>query len=96
MKTTIISIFLFTSLLSGGIDTVWTKSFDSGSGDIGYSVEQTTDGGFVVAGYTNWEVTVGSDIWLIKMDSLGNEEWNQTFVGSNYYELVTNYPLVKL
>ncbi|SVA12773.1 uncharacterized protein METZ01_LOCUS65627 [marine metagenome] len=33
MKNFIFVVFLFTSILSGAVDTFWTKSFESGSGD---------------------------------------------------------------
>lgn len=57
-------------------DTLWTRTFGGIELDIAKSVQQTTDGGYIVTGY------VGSgDIWLIKTDANGNEEWNQTFGG---------------
>lgn len=60
----------------------WDKTFDGISKDEGESVSQTNDGGFIIIGSTGLQEASGSDIWLIKTDALGNEEWNQTFSGS--------------
>jgi hypothetical protein len=60
----------------------WNKTFDGNSKDEGESVSQTNDGGFIIIGSTGLQEASGSDIWLIKTDAFGNEEWNKTFSGS--------------
>ena len=61
---------------------IWVKTFGGNEEDFGYSVIQTSDGGYILVGFT---VSFGSgnkDVWIIKTDSQGNEEWNKTYGGS--------------
>ncbi|MEA2054713.1 MAG: hypothetical protein U9O96_06360 [Candidatus Thermoplasmatota archaeon] len=59
----------------------WMKTFGGRETDSCLSVEQTSDGGYILAGYTYSYGAGKSDIWLIKTDAYGNEEWNKTFGG---------------
>ena len=62
-------------------DSLWTKVFNGGSSDMGYSVEQTTDGGYIISGVT-WSSGYGeNDVYLIKTDCNGDTLWTKTFGG---------------
>jgi hypothetical protein len=56
---------------------VWQKTFGGESADIGQSVKQTSDGGFIITGSLSWD----SLLYLIKTDRKGNKLWDKTFGG---------------
>ncbi len=61
-------------------DTLWTKTFGGADEDGGYSVRQTTDGGFIITGSTDTYGVNGTyDVYLIKTDSNGTEQWSRKF-----------------
>lgn len=63
-------------------EMLWMNTFGGNSDDEGYSVVQSNDGGFSVAGYTSSFGAGGKDVYLVKTDSLGNELWTETFGGA--------------
>ena len=59
----------------------WNKIFGTYNLDRANSLIETSDGGFALTGYTNSFGAGHYDFWLIKTDSYGNMEWNQTYGG---------------
>jgi hypothetical protein len=53
-------------------DTLWTRTYGGANADEGLSVREMADGGYVIAGYSASFGAGGSDVYLIKTDSLGN------------------------
>jgi hypothetical protein len=73
----------FELALAGAPPLQWQKTFGGSYGDYGYSVEQTKDGGYIIAGSTSsYDVGFG-DVYLVKTDPNGNFQWQKTFGGSN-------------
>jgi len=77
-------VFLVFPLAAQPPQTLWTQTLGGSNIDVGHSVQQTSDGGFIIAGYTRSYGTMsGRNAWLVKTDSLGNEEWNNAFGGDS-------------
>jgi len=65
-------------------DTVWTRTYGGADWDQGNSVEQTIDGGYIIAGYTRSFGAGGYDVYLIKTDGAGDTVWTRTYGGPGY------------
>jgi hypothetical protein len=67
----------------------WQKSFGGSDQDFGYSIEETSDGGFILAGTSNssnGDVTGNHgnlDYWVVKLDLIGNLVWQKSLGGSS-------------
>lgn len=74
---------------------VWDNTIGGSRTDIMQTIQETSDGGFIIGGYSNsgisgdktqenWDITspYTYDFWVIKIDSLGNIEWDKTIGGA--------------
>jgi len=68
----------------------WQKSLGGSNEDEANSIQQTSDSGFIVAGYS---ISIDGDVsgnhglpdyWIVKLDSIGNIQWQESLGGSNY------------
>jgi hypothetical protein len=67
--------------LDGGGNKLWDRTFGGPQEDWAKAVQQTQDGGFIVAGYTKSFGNGDADAWVIKLDGSGNKVWEKTFGG---------------
>jgi hypothetical protein len=78
-----LSIFLVRTNAGGA--TLWEKLLPTGCDDpdMGTSVQETSDGGFIVSGGT-LDGADSFDAYIVKTDSLGIVEWEKSFGGVEY------------
>ena len=62
---------------------LWNRTFGGNDRDFAYSVQLTSDGGYILTGTTRSFDADHNDLLIVKTDSNGNEQWNRTIVGPN-------------
>lgn len=72
-----ISKYLLIRMNNNG-DTLWTKTYKRPKRSMGQWVEPTSDGGFIMTGYAA-DYGTSADVYIVKADSFGNEEWNKAY-----------------
>ncbi len=63
-------------------EEIWSRVFGGGGDEFATSLQRTDDGGYIIAGITPSFGAGGKDLWLIKTDAQGKEEWDKAFGGS--------------
>ncbi len=57
----------------------WEKKYHRGSYDYGFRVLQTYDGGYLITGVSSNPGNLSLDLFLLKLDQFGNEEWRKAY-----------------
>lgn len=60
---------------------IWSRAFGGPGVDVGYALVATSDGGCLVAGYTQSFGAGETDVYLLKTDAQGNELWSRAIGG---------------
>jgi len=80
----ILSCVVLVSLSTSSLYSAsWAKTFGGTSAEYARSICQTSDGGYIVAGYTRSFGAGGSDFLVIKLNSSGDIQWAKTFGGTS-------------
>jgi hypothetical protein len=59
----------------------WMKYYGGGGNETTWSFDKTTDGGFVIGGYTNSFGAGGDDFYIVKTNADGDVQWTKTYGG---------------
>ncbi len=62
-------------------NTLWQKTVATSFSQFGNDVQQTSDGGYIVAGQESFGDFI-YDLWVVKFDSSGSVVWQKTYGGS--------------
>ena len=60
-------------------NTTWQQTYGGAGADSASSVQQTSDGGYVVAGGTESFGAGASDLWILKLGTSGSIQWQKTY-----------------
>ena len=72
---------IFTSFMY--VDAQWARTYGGSGDEIAYCIQQTSDGGYVVAGVTGVYDVQEEDIWVLKLSDVGAIEWQKACGGSD-------------
>lgn len=64
-------------------NVIWQNTYGAGQLDYAYSIQQTADLGYIVAGRTTSSGNGLSDVWVLKLDAAGNVTWQKTYGGAS-------------
>ena len=70
--------------LSASGEVEWQKTYGGAEYDSANSIQQTADGGYIVAGYTNSFGESNGDAWILKLNASGEVAWQKTYGGTGY------------
>ena len=80
-------LFLLSTLLyAQAPETLWTQIWGGTDDDTGFSVQEISDGGYIIAGYTCSFGAQWYDVYLMKTDENGDTLWTKIFGGEGYDE----------
>ena len=80
--TMALSITIFCATISHADE--WAKAYGGSDEDFTFSIQETTTGEYITAGYTYSFGAGDSDAWVVKLNSDGTISWQNSYGGSDY------------
>lgn len=87
MKADILLVILvvcFSYSVNTNAQIIFQKTYGGTGSDVGSSVKQTADGGYIITGNTQSFGAGGGDVYLIKTDTAGDILWSKTYGGTEW------------
>ena len=84
LRLALIVLAFFASISLSYAQTTFERTYGGSSFDASNSVQQTTDGGYIVVGTTSSFGAGSDDVYLIKTNSTGDALWTRTYGGASY------------
>ena len=82
LKRAFVSTLLLAICSTPAFGDLWVASYGGQFVEDARSMQKTSDGGFIVAGYTQTSNDDASaDIWVLKLDANGNIMWQKSYGG---------------
>ena len=80
-------VLLASTLMAQAPDTLWTKTIGYDVGEYFTSIEQTSDGGFILAGFTeSFSADSSAEYWLVRLNSGGDTVWTKVYPATDKYD----------
>jgi hypothetical protein len=79
---TIVMAIIATGITHAQTDLRWMQTYGGQTAEVGAGAQQTSDGGYIIAGRTDSFGSGGDDVYLVRTDANGQEVWSKTFGGT--------------
>jgi hypothetical protein len=96
MTVSLLVLTILTSHQSSAQEIEWQNTIGGSGDDQLYSIQQTTDGGYILGGYSSSDIsgdktenTMSGDYWIVKTDAVGNIIWQETIGGDVIDHLIS-------
>jgi hypothetical protein len=84
MMVVILACFALAAMSAPAQAQEWAKTYGGASDDYASSIQQTSEGGYIVAGSTASFGAGSRDAWVLKLDASGNVTWQKTYGGAGW------------
>ncbi|MBN2378422.1 hypothetical protein JXM67_01285 [candidate division WOR-3 bacterium] len=86
-STSASSVWLFKTDTAGNV--LWQKTYNLGVWDGGFKIIPTSDSAYLVVGFSGKGVSDGKDVYVLKVDTVGDTLWQRTYGGQGSEEAVS-------